>query len=68
MVPVSVNFDPLTGLDFLGLTDKVGTIAPGHEADVLLSRNPLLTVENSRSLVAVIADGRLVEGVVSESP
>ena len=46
---------------FLRASDRVGAIAPGFEADlVLLSRNPLERVENSRSVVAVIADGRVI--------
>lgn len=51
---------------FLGGQDRLGRIAPGFEADILiLSRNPLEAIENSRSISLVIADGRLLEGVVS---
>ena len=51
----------------LGLT--VGRLAPGYRADILLlADNPLLTIENSRRIVAVIANGALVEGVVSATP
>jgi imidazolonepropionase-like amidohydrolase len=49
------------GAAFLRASDRVGRIAPGFEADLLLlSRNPLDRVENSRSIVAVIADGQVV--------
>ena len=51
---------------FLRASDRIGAIAPGLEADlVLLSRNPLERIENSRSIVAVIADGRLIEQIVA---
>lgn len=51
---------------FLKASTRVGRIAPGFEADlILLSRNPLEKIENSRSIVAVIADGRVIEDVVS---
>lgn len=45
---------------------ELGRIAPGYEADLLLlSGNPLESIENSRRLVAVVADGQIVPGVVS---
>ena len=51
---------------FLRASDRVGKIAPGFEADIiLLSRNPLERIENSRSITTVIADGRLIDNVVS---
>jgi len=41
-------------------------VPPGYEADVLLlARNPLTRIENSRSIVAVIVDGERVSNVVS---
>ena len=44
---------------FFGRTAEWGTVAPGKIADlVLLSRNPLVDIANSRSVVAVVADGR----------
>ncbi len=56
----------LGGAAFLGAADRLGRIAVGFEADILLlSSNPLDRIENSRSLAAVIADGRIVEGVVT---
>jgi imidazolonepropionase-like amidohydrolase len=44
---------------FLGRTRDLGTVAVGKAADlVILSRNPLADISNSRSVVAVVADGR----------
>jgi imidazolonepropionase-like amidohydrolase len=52
---------------FLGASGRLGRIAEGYEADlVLLARNPLERAENSRSIVAVVADGHRVENVVSD--
>ncbi len=54
------------GAAFLRASDRIGAIAQGFEADlVLLSRNPLERIENSRSVVAVIADGRVIGHVVT---
>ena len=51
---------------FLRRSDQVGRLAPGYEADLLLlARNPLTQIENSRSIVAVISDGQSVANVVS---
>lgn len=51
---------------FLRRSDQVGRLAPGYEADLLLlARNPLTQIENSRSIVAVISDGQSVPNVVS---
>ena len=47
------------GAAFLRASDRMAAIALGFDADfILLSRNPLDRIENSRSIVAVIADGR----------
>jgi imidazolonepropionase-like amidohydrolase len=55
------------GAAFLGATDRLGRIAPGFEADILLlSRNPLVRIENSRSIATVITDGRIVRNPVSD--
>ena len=44
---------------YFGRTADWGTIAPGKVADlVVLARNPLVDIGNTRSIVAVIADGR----------
>jgi len=46
---------------FLNLADQ-GTIEPGARADlVLLDANPLLNIENTRKIRAVVAGGRLFE-------
>jgi imidazolonepropionase-like amidohydrolase len=44
---------------YFGRTSEWGTVAPGKVADlVLLARNPLVDIANTRSIVAVVADGR----------
>lgn len=44
---------------YFGKTDSWGTIEPGKVADlVLLARNPLVDIANTRQVVAVVADGR----------
>jgi len=44
---------------FLGITDRVGTIEEGKEADlVLLTANPLEDINNTKSRVGVMVDGR----------
>jgi imidazolonepropionase-like amidohydrolase len=44
---------------FFDKTKEWGTIAPGKVADlVVLARNPLLDIANTRGVVAVVADGR----------
>ena len=54
------------GAAFLRTSPRIGRIAPGYEADLLLlARNPLVRIENSRSIIAVIADGERVPDVVS---
>jgi imidazolonepropionase-like amidohydrolase len=46
---------------FLGMSDSLGTIAPGMRADlVLLEADPRLDIRNVRKIAAVIAGGRLV--------
>lgn len=51
----------LGGAAFLARAESLGRIAPGFEADlILLARNPLERIENSRSIVEVIADGHIV--------
>jgi imidazolonepropionase-like amidohydrolase len=64
---VAAGFTPLQALrtatlnpaSFLGRTSDFGTVSPGKIADlVLLSANPLSDIANTRTVVAVIADGR----------
>jgi len=44
---------------YLGRTQDLGTVAVGKLADlVILSRNPLAEIGNTRSVVGVVADGR----------
>ena len=44
---------------YFGKTTEWGTIAPGKAADlVVLARNPLVDIANTRAVVAVVADGR----------
>ena len=51
---------------FLRAADRIGAIAQGFEADlVLVSGNPLERIENSRRVVTVIADGRVIGQVVT---
>jgi imidazolonepropionase-like amidohydrolase len=45
---------------YLGMLDSAGSIAPGKLADlVLLARNPLTDIRNTRRIEAVVANGRL---------
>lgn len=44
---------------YFGKTADWGTVAPGKIADlIVLARNPLVDIANTRSIVAVVADGR----------
>jgi imidazolonepropionase-like amidohydrolase len=46
---------------FAGVGDSVGTVGAGKVADlVLLGQNPLLDIENTRSIEAVMLGGRLL--------
>jgi imidazolonepropionase-like amidohydrolase len=47
---------------YLGMLDSAGTIARGKIADlVLLNGNPLRDISQTRRIVAVVANGRLIE-------
>ena len=49
------------GAEALGILDRVGTIAPGKRADlVLLDADPLADIGNTRRIALVIANGRVV--------
>lgn len=53
--------------EMLGADRQLGRIAPGYEADIiLLRRNPLDNIENSRSIIAVISDGSQVANPVGQ--
>jgi imidazolonepropionase-like amidohydrolase len=44
------------------MLDSMGTIAPGKVADlVLLAGNPLRDIGQTRRIVAVVANGRLID-------
>jgi imidazolonepropionase-like amidohydrolase len=46
---------------YFGMLDSAGTIAPGKLADlVLLAGNPLRDIRQTRQIVAVVANGRLI--------
>jgi imidazolonepropionase-like amidohydrolase len=48
--------------DFLGMADRLGSIAQGNLADlVLLERDPLARIGNTRSIETVVLNGRLIE-------
>ena len=64
---VRAGFTPLEALQtatinpaiYLGRTKDFGTVEAGKIADfVVLARNPLVSIGNTRSVVAVVADGR----------
>jgi imidazolonepropionase-like amidohydrolase len=50
------------GASALGISDKVGTIQDGKQADIIiLAANPLDNISNTRNIYAVIDDGRFVK-------
>jgi len=67
---VQVGLTPLEALRaatieparFLGVTDSLGSVAPGQVADlVLLDANPLASIEAVRRVAVVVADGRVYD-------
>jgi hypothetical protein len=53
---------------FLEATDSLGSVAPGHVADlVLLDANPLLDIHNTRQIRAVMRAGRLYDRAALDS-
>jgi imidazolonepropionase-like amidohydrolase len=53
---------------YFGMTDSLGTVAPGKIADlVLLDANPLADTRNTRKISAVIANGRLFDSSAREA-
>ena len=56
------------GASFLEKEASLGRIAPGFEADVLiLEKNPLESILDTRTLYAVVHDGQVVDDVVSDT-
>jgi hypothetical protein len=67
---VQAGFTPIEALQaatlkpaqFLGLSDQLGTIAPGKQADlVLLEANPLDDIHNTQRIRAVVVQGRYLD-------
>jgi len=55
----SATWEPAS---YFGMLDSAGTIAVGRIADlVLLDANPLTDIRNTRRIVAVVANGRLID-------
>ncbi|MFQ5798578.1 MAG: amidohydrolase family protein [Bacteroidota bacterium] len=68
---VEAGIPPLTVLkiatrdaaDYLGILVEVGTVEPGKQADLLiLSKDPLENIRNTREIFSVIQAGQVVEG------
>lgn len=52
---------------YLGMVDSAGTIAPGKLADLVVLRgNPLLDIRQTRRILAVVANGRLIDSTERE--
>ncbi len=50
------------GADALGILDKVGTIEPGKEADmIVVEANPVDNISNTKKIEAIINDGKFVD-------
>jgi imidazolonepropionase-like amidohydrolase len=65
---VDAGFTPLQSLqsatirpaEYLGMTDRLGSVAPGKFADlVLLDADPLTDIANTRRIAAVVLNGKL---------
>jgi imidazolonepropionase-like amidohydrolase len=53
----------LGGAHFLGLSDELGSIAPGKLGDLMvLEKNPLDDIRNTKDIVYVMKDGVLYDG------
>ncbi|WP_214318520.1 amidohydrolase family protein [Nonomuraea sediminis] len=51
----------LHGATVLGIQDRVGTIAPGMDSDlVAVAGNPLEDIESLRRVVSVMLSGRMI--------
>jgi imidazolonepropionase-like amidohydrolase len=54
----------INSAEFLGIQQKVGTISPGKIANLLiLNKNPLDNIRNTRTLDKVILKGRLIDPI-----
>ena len=52
---------------YFGMLDSAGTIAPGKLADLVVLRgNPLLDIRQTRQILAVVANGRLIDSAARE--
>ena len=50
------------GADAIGILNKVGTIEPGKEADlIVLTANPVTNISNTKKIEAIINDGKFVD-------
>jgi Amidohydrolase family len=50
------------GADALGILDKVGTIEPGKEADmIVVEANPIDNISNTKNIEVIINDGKFVD-------
>jgi imidazolonepropionase-like amidohydrolase len=50
------------GADALGILNKVGTIEPGKEADmIVLTANPVTNISNTEKIEAIINEGKFVD-------
>lgn len=54
--------------EMLGASARLGKVEAGYEADILLlRRNPLEDIKNSRSITVVLSDGRIVDNPVGQN-
>jgi len=50
------------GADAIGILNKVGTIEPGKEADmIVLTANPVTSISNTEKIEAIIYNGKFVD-------